>query len=53
MSARCNCGLVTFRYRKAFADGSKPLQYRLIAEEVAEVMPELVVYDKDGQPQTV
>src|SRR5207237_10165334 len=28
---------VTFRYRKAFDDGSKPIQYGLIAEEVAEV----------------
>jgi hypothetical protein len=44
---------VVFRYRQAMADGSKPLQYGLIAEEVAEVMPELVVYDADGQPQTV
>jgi hypothetical protein len=25
----------------------------LIAEEVAEVFPELVVYNKDGQPETV
>ncbi len=44
---------VVFRYRKPLADGSKPLQYGLIAEEVAEVMPELVVYEADGQPQTV
>ncbi len=44
---------VTFRYRKPAADGSKPLQYGLIAEEVAEVMPELVVYDAEGLPQTV
>ncbi|MGH9778791.1 MAG: tail fiber domain-containing protein, partial [Candidatus Acidiferrales bacterium] len=44
---------VTFRYRQTMADGSKPLQYGLIAEEVAEVMPELVVYDAEGQPQTV
>ncbi len=44
---------VTFRYRQPSSDGSKPLQYGLIAEEVAEVMPELVVYDKDGLPQTV
>ena len=27
---------VTFRYQKPFADGSKPIQYGLIAEEVAE-----------------
>ena len=44
---------VTFRYKQASADGSKPLQYGLIAEEVAEVFPELVAYDKDGQPTTV
>src|SRR5262249_39778936 len=28
---------VTFRYQESFADGSKPIQYGLIAEEVAEV----------------
>jgi len=44
---------VTFRYKQAQDDGSHPLQYGLIAEEVAEVMPELVAYDKDGQPRTV
>ncbi len=44
---------VTFRYRQAFDDGGKPVQYGLIAEEVAEVFPELVVYDEAGEPQTV
>ena len=44
---------VTFRYRKAAEDGSKPLQFGLIAEEVADVYPELVVYNKDGQPDAV
>lgn len=44
---------VTFRYKKAVEDGSKPLQYGLIAEEVAEVYPDLVVYNKDGQPDAV
>ena len=43
---------VTFRYKQPMADGSKPLQYGLIAEEVAETMPALAVY-KDGQPETV
>jgi hypothetical protein len=33
---------VTFRYKKAYEDGSKPEQYGLIAEEVAEVYPDLV-----------
>jgi hypothetical protein len=29
------------------------LQYGLIAEEVAEVYPDLVAYDPDGKPYTV
>ncbi len=44
---------VAFRYKQPAADGSKPRQYGLIAEEVAEVYPELVVYDAAGQPETV
>jgi hypothetical protein len=44
---------VTFRYQKAFADGSKPIQYGLIAEEVAEVYPDLVAHSADGQIETV
>ena len=44
---------VTFRYKEPTSEGTKPVQYGLIAEEVAEVYPELVVYDKDGQVQTV
>jgi hypothetical protein len=44
---------VTFRYKKAYADGSKPLDYGLIAEEVAEVYPDLVVRGRDGQVETV
>ena len=44
---------VTFRYKQAEASGEKPLQYGLIAEEVAEVFPELVVYNTAGQPETV
>ncbi|HTS34748.1 MAG TPA: tail fiber domain-containing protein [Candidatus Solibacter sp.] len=44
---------VTFRYQQAFADGSKPVQYGLIAEEVAEVYPDLVAHSADGQVQTV
>jgi hypothetical protein len=34
-------------------DGSKPLQFGLVAEEVAEVFPYLVVYGEDGRPETV
>jgi hypothetical protein len=44
---------VTFRYQKPFADGSKPLQYGLVAEEVAEVYPDLVTRSADGQVETV
>ncbi len=44
---------VTFRYTQAFTDGSKPVQYGLIAEEVAEVFPELAVRGADGRVETV
>jgi hypothetical protein len=44
---------VTFRYKQPYADGSKPINYGLIAEEVAQVYPELVVRDAGGQIQTV
>jgi Chaperone of endosialidase len=43
---------VTFRYKHAQNDGTHPLQYGLVAEEVAEVFPDLAVF-KDGQPETV
>jgi hypothetical protein len=44
---------VTFRYKQAYKDGSKPIDYGLIAEEVADVYPDLVVRNKDGEIQTV
>jgi hypothetical protein len=44
---------VTYRYKEPYADGSKPIDYGLIAEEVAEVYPDLVARDADGQIQTV
>ena len=44
---------VTFRYKKPDAEGNRPIQFGLVAEEVAEVLPELVVYNKDGQPDAV
>lgn len=44
---------VTFRYKKPYDDGSKPIQYGLIAEEVADVFPDLTVFNRDGQPETV
>ncbi len=43
---------VSFRYTQNI-DPTSLEQYGLIAEEVAEVYPDLVVYDRDGQPETV
>jgi hypothetical protein len=43
---------VTFRYKQAQDGGAHPLQYGLIAEEVADVFPGLAVF-KDGHPETV
>jgi hypothetical protein len=40
-------------YYKPELDKSQTRQYGLVAEEVAEVAPELVVFDKNGQPLTV
>ena len=47
---------VMFRYKQeqTMPDGSEvPPEYGLIAEEVAEIMPDLVVYDDAGKPFTV
>jgi len=44
---------VSFVYRPEFDDGTKQVQYGLIAEEVAEVFPELAVRNADGSLQTV
>jgi Chaperone of endosialidase len=44
---------VTFRYKTEHDDGARLAQYGLIAEEVAEIYPELVVLDKEGQPSGV
>lgn len=41
---------VTFNYKKHSPEW---ISVGLIAEEVAEVAPQLVVYDKDGLPETV
>jgi len=40
-------------YYKPELDPTHTRQYGLVAEEVAQVSPELVVFDKDGAPQTV
>jgi hypothetical protein len=44
---------VAFRYKQADEDGTKPLQFGLVAEEVADVYPELVVREKDGTVDSV
>jgi hypothetical protein len=44
---------VTFRYKQPYEDGSKPVQFGLIAEEVAKAFPELAIYDEEGKPETV
>ncbi len=46
---------VVFRYKEEqkVESGEVPLEYGLIAEEVAEVFPDLVVYDEEGEPFTV
>jgi hypothetical protein len=41
---------VVFRYKRESKRGVRPLQYGLIAEEVAEVFPHLVRYDDEGRP---
>ena len=35
------------------SDGSKPIQFGLIAEEVAEIYPDLVAHSADGQVESV
>lgn len=44
---------VTFRYKDTYANGEQPMDFGLIAEEVAEVFPELVVFNAENQPETV
>ena len=44
---------VTFGYTQPFGDGSQPIQFGLIAEEVAEVFPELAVRNAGGDVETV
>jgi trimeric autotransporter adhesin len=44
---------VTFFYKPEYEDGPRTMQFGLIAEEVAQVYPELVAHDTDGKPYTV
>jgi Chaperone of endosialidase len=43
---------VTFRYKKEI-DRSRALSFGLIAEEVAEISPDLITRDREGKPETV
>ena len=43
---------VSFRYKEEI-DRSRALSFGLIAEEVAEISPELITRDTEGKPQTV
>ena len=44
---------VTYLYKPEYDKGPRSLQYGLIAEEVAEVYPDLIAYEPDGKPLTV
>jgi hypothetical protein len=45
---------VTFHYKRRYIQGQPdPLEYGLIAEGVAKVIPNLVAYGLDGKPYTV
>jgi hypothetical protein len=44
---------VTFHYKSDLNPSGRALQYGLIAEEVADVYPELVAHSADGQIETV
>jgi hypothetical protein len=45
---------VAFRYRQHVATSPEtPVQFGLIAEDVAEVFPELVVYDNNNRPTSI
>lgn len=44
---------VRFIYKPEYDDGSRQVQFGLVAEEVATTLPELVVRDESGEPWTV
>ncbi len=45
-----DCRPVTFTYK---SDETKHLHYGLIAEEVEDILPDLVIKDSDGHPQAI
>lgn len=44
---------VVYHYKQTSDDGKNPLEYGLIAEEVAKVYPDLVAHDAAGNIETV
>ena len=44
---------ISFRYKREDGRAEGSLRFGLVAEEVAEVFPELVVLDEQGEPYTV
>lgn len=44
---------ISFRYRRGDLTGPRPIQYGLLAEQVAKVYPNLVARGSDGRPYTV
>jgi hypothetical protein len=44
---------VSFRYKPGEVEGPNPLEYGLIAEQVARIYPNLVARDREGKPYTV
>ena len=44
---------VTFYYKADRNPKGRTLQYGLVAEEVADIMPDLVAHSADGQPEAI
>lgn len=44
---------VTFRYKQSSGDGTNPLQYGLVGEEVEKIYPELVDHGPDRQVESI
>ena len=44
---------VSFRYHKQYKNATQTIAFGLIAEEVAEVYPDLVGRNPEGQPESV
>jgi hypothetical protein len=44
---------ISFRYKRSYVHGPSALQFGLLAEQVARVYPNLVVYGRDGRPSAI